>query len=276
MPMLDGVGVTPTPTPTPVPHSSSLPPLPISTVDDDDEPGFFASILGCFVIPLKGSGISWLGAALGVAIVAVIGGMVPFVGWLVQLLMGLGMLTLCARFFQSCMASTSANDDKPGGLPELTFFFAEYILPGIALALWFLSAHVPLFWWLHSSWESVEMMALLLHPITIALVVVPYILWPMGLALAASSGSFFSMWHLPKIIMGIVRAPLRYVIVLFVGALSMLIPAAMVPILGAAGGSLLAALLIGVGQVVIMAYSHAVMGSLMGHLARVKPEVIGE
>jgi hypothetical protein len=174
------------------------------------------------------------------------------------------------------MVSTSLNEDKPGGLPDLSFFIAEYILPGIALALWFLSAHVPLFWWLRTSWESAELTTLLVHPLTIALIVVPYLLWPMGLAVATSSGSFLSMWHLPKIVMGIVRAPLHYLVVLVVGAISMLIPAAMIPVLGAGGGSLLATLLIGVGQVVIMAYSHAVMGSMMGHLARVKPEVIGE
>lgn len=274
--MLDGVGVMPTPTPTPMPRKRSTPPLPARRYEEDDEPGFFSYILDCFVLPFRGQGISWLLAALGVATVGVIGGLVPFFGWLVQLLMSLGLLALCARFFQSCLASTAAKGDRSSGLPEMSAFFGDFILPGIALSLWFISVYIPLLLWLRSNWDGADLSTLLVAPVTLLLVAVPYILWPMALARAAVTGSFLSMWNIPRILLGIVRAPLRYGFVLLIGFLSALIPVVMLPVLTMGGSSLFVTLFIAVLQVAIMAYSHGVMGSLLGHLARMEPKVIAD
>ncbi len=284
--LLDGVGVMPSPS-TPLPHrKSSSPPrqperTPLSYTpppnEDEKEQGFLASIPGSFILPFRGTGKWWLVAAtiitLGSSVLGAFGSFLPIVGMVLQLFLAAGLLTICAKFFQSCLASGAYGQKSPGPLPELMHFLPDFVVPGFALTLWFVTAFLPLIGWINHLSANTPPAELMLHPLTIALALTPYLLWPIALAHAASSGSFLSLWNIPGILLSLVRAPFRYAIVLLGGLAAALLPMFVAGIIIHVGGPIgaIVGLFVAAGS---LAYSHAVMGTLMGHLARTKPAVL--
>jgi hypothetical protein len=110
----------------------------------------------------------------------------------------------------------------------------------------------------------------LLDPITWLLFLLPYLYWPMGVGLTAIGGNFSAIWNVPMGVRAIVRLPLEYTVIVFIGVLSM-------------GFSLLCLLifgrLLGISGVLAsgtfgipLAISHGMQGALMGHLFRANAE----
>ena len=284
--ILDGVGIMPSP-PTPVPqgrrpsppHRESRTPLRYSepVKNTEKEKGFLASIPSSFLLPLRGTGKWWMVAAtiltLGASVLGLVGQFMPIVGLVLQLFLVAGLLTVCAKFYQSCMASGAYGEKSPGPLPEMMHFIPDFVVPGFALTLWFALASFPLLGWLSHAGATTPPAELVTHPLTILFAVTPYVIWPIALAHATASGSFFSLWNFPAFIMSISRAPFRYGVVLAAGVAAAFLPMFIAGMVAYAAGTIGAVIgmFIAAGS---MAYSHAVMGALMGHLARTKPEVL--
>jgi hypothetical protein len=247
------------------------------TADDERPPGFYASLPSAFVTPLRGPGLVWMATVVGLVGVAVVGAMAPIVGCLVYVVVAPAVLTVIAKYFQACMAATAMGVDRPQGFPELSGFMAELVLPGLALCLWFVVANVPLLLWVTRApggWEGGA--GLVSNPITLALVALPYVLWPAALARGAATGSWFSMFNIPRLVVGIARAPLPYLVVLAVGAAGAVAPGLIDSLRSQACGALLRNLAVTVLELAIFAYAHGAMGAAMGHLARVAPAFVDE
>lgn len=271
---LEGVGVMPTP----IPQNTRRPRQGRFT-ETTDAPSFLESLPGSFLVPLRGTGARWMLTIIGLTLGALAMSLVPFFGWLLQFLLIFAMLTLYARFFQSCLASTALDEDRPGGLPDTSSFGTEFVLPGIAFGSWFLLTHLPLILWLNTSVAHMSPEALALHPITLILTAIPYLFWPMGLTQTASSGSLFSIFNLPKLILGAARAPGSYLLILGVGVLLSALPLVLVtliaaPLANAAGCGFIGGILLLLLSTLSMTYAHGVMGAMMGHLIRRNPEIV--
>lgn len=262
--------------PTPAPAAAAVA-ASSTAAADAEQPGFYAALPSALVTPLRGPGLAWMATAVGLVGVAVVGGMAPIVGCLVYVVVAPAVLTVIAKYFQACMAATAMGVDRPHGFPELSGFMAELVLPGLALCLWFVVANVPLLLWITQSKGGFEGGAgLLSNPITLALVALPYALWPAALARGAATGSWFSMFNLPRLVIGIARAPVAYLVVLVIGAVGAIAPTLIDSLRSEACGALLRNLAITIVELAIFAYAHGVMGAAMGHLARVTPAVVDD
>jgi hypothetical protein len=272
--------VTPAPVrrPSARPRAAQATPAPAqAAADEKPQRGFFASLPAALLLPLRGTGFGWLAAAAGIGFVGVVGGLVPLFGLVVQIVVLAALLTVLAKYFQACMAAAAMDLDRPQGFPEVTQFFSELVLPGLALTLWFVAANLPLLFWLWRWSDLLDKGAFgaVANPVTLALAAFPYVLWPAALARGAARGSFFSMFNLPAVVIGVMRAPLAYATVLGLGVAATLVPLALASFQSQACGGFVRNLVIYVVDLAIFAYAHGVMGAAMGHLARVKPAVVG-
>jgi hypothetical protein len=110
-----------------------------------------------------------------------------------------------------------------------------------------------------------------LHPVTWLFALLPGVYWPMGVGLTALGNDFAAIWNVPLAFKGILRAPLAYAAIVLVGWLSFFASWLALTLFGSSMG--LPGMLLQGSVGLPLAASHGMMGALLGHLVRAKPDL---
>ncbi|HMI93203.1 MAG TPA: hypothetical protein VK509_17655, partial [Polyangiales bacterium] len=184
------------------------------------------------------------------------------------------LLAFACDYYRVCLwqpvAGEDAIDVAPSFDPQLVL--DRYLRSGMNFSLFAIASQVPVIAWLSMSLlDGNPLFEVLANPITWLLFVFPYVYWPMGVGIAALANDSSSIWNVFAGLRAMVRAPLEYLTIVFIGlgvlVVSWLVLALFGSMLGAAGAVLS-------GTVGLpLALSHGIQGALMGHLARSRSEI---
>jgi hypothetical protein len=235
------------------------------------------------IYPVLGGGVRWM---LVIAFVSAV--LVGFsflqlfmFGFMKILVMGLilmllaGLYSLQARLLAFCLWGGATGDrggpDPPGDLDE---FKGNYALPGFVLLIASIGLYVPLFAVAISRAKTAGLGAVvdfLGSPLGTLLALLPFLYWPVGLALVAQKGTVAEIANAPGIIRGAWRGGFEYVLIAAIGLLGPWV-ATVVPRLAEDARAVIA--LQPLLLTVIFGYIAGVQGYLLGVLYRRKPGVL--
>jgi hypothetical protein len=266
--------------------SAAASPVPVARRSIPDLRGFWVSIFDGIALPFHGGGPYWIVAiTIWTVIVSLIGVLASFaphysIGLTVSFFTMTSALAFSCDFFRVALwvpkMGERAIEGGPGLEPERILHV--YFKSGLLLSSFGLLLVLPAIWWAYDSLapdgfsDPNALFELALHPVTWLLLVLPGVYWPMGVALTALTNSFASIWNVPLVVRGILRAPAEYFVVASIGHLAFLVTGGGLLLVGSSMGLTgeLAQSTLGLP----LAVSHGIHGALMGHLVRARPDVL--
>jgi hypothetical protein len=240
-----------------------------------DRRTFWGSLGDALALPFGGSGSLWLlsivggvGAAVGVGTLA---SFLLLLAFAVALCAGSALLALACDYYRACFWAVAAGEPALGRGPDFApaRVLDVYLKQGLHLLAFGAIAHVPVIaWFTLSMLDGVQVVDLLLDPVTWVLFFLSHLYWPIGVGLTAFANDFAAIWRVLDGVRAIFRAPLPYLVIVTIGfgvfALTAVVLAALAALFGVTGA--LASAALGLP----LALSHGIEGSLMGHLARTR------
>jgi hypothetical protein len=243
-----------------------------------DTRSFWQSLGDALALPWLGRGASWLLALLvwstfaSLLIVVAQGLAVPFAP---QVIGALGALTLMGFAADGFVVAFRCVRDGAPFIAQAPSFdpgriVTRYVLLALHLMLFVLVSNVPVILWCLKQAEGAPLSSALLHPVTFLLWAVPGFYWPAALTAMALHGSFSGVWRVHVGLRAMVSAPLEYFVCATIGALAFCLSAAVLALFG-----MLLELPPALGLAALglpLGVSHLLWGSLLGHMARARPE----
>lgn len=241
---------------------------------------FWQSLRDASSLPFSGPGKRWIGVIVGWALVAALLSMValsiPLLGAVFAFFAYGSLLAVACDYFRACFWIAPVGASRLDRAPALDVerILHGYVKAGIHVSLMALTTGLPLIIWIiQALGEGATPVALMSEPVTWLLALLPGSLWPAFIAMSALRNSLSAVWNVPQALTAICRAPREYAAVVAIGAAIFGIGMWMMLFLGDALGLTGALLTATFGAP--LALSHGVMGVLMGHLTRVRPEAFG-
>ena len=253
---------------------------PHHSIVDDGNVDFYSAIPEMMVLPLRGPGLTWLISITAVQFVtmfcsAFVMIAMPIFGLIFVMIATAALLALLGKYFQACLWSTVHREDEPNTMPDFTEIKSELIAPGLSLTIFSIVITLGPMWIWGTHLARQGVLNPFSSPVTWLLLVLPVIYWPIGLAMCAESNSFMSIWNLPRGFLGIAKVPLKYGVVVLMGVIAFILPIVLSGVLMRSSAGILIQLVGILIAAVPTAYSHGVMGALMGKLIRRHPEILG-
>lgn len=262
----------------PRPAATAAPIAPEPANDDVEPPRFWSALPTALIYPLRGPGWKWLlvGALLSpiVPIAATIGAFMRFYGLVIVGAAAAVFLGYVLAWFRACCFGTMTGEREPEGLPE---HWRDRFQEGGFVAIVLMSASMLGFVALATAARGTLDVG---HPGThlVALFVFYGLLfcyWPIGIGLLVARQSMLAFFDFAVAMRALVEVPLQMLAVLVICVVAQAIAASVIFWLTVAAASIsawgwLVALALGA---LPFAYVHAVMGSAMGYLFRVRPHV---
>ena len=253
---------------------------PHPSIVDDGNVDFYSAIPEMMVLPLRGPGLTWLISITAVQFLTMFGSAfvmiaMPIFGLIFVMIATAALLALLGKYFQACLWSTVHREDEPNNMPDFSEIKSELITPGLSLTIFAIVVTLGPMWMWSTHLLREGVLNPFSSPITWLLLVLPVIYWPIGLAMCAESNSFMSIWNLPRGFLGIARVPLKYGVVVLMGIIAFILPIVLSGVLMRSSAGVLMQLVGILIAAVPTAYSHGVMGALMGKLIRRHPEILG-
>lgn len=146
----------------------------------------------------------------------------------------------------------------------------HYVLSALHLMLFALVTNLPVILWCLKQAEGAPLSSTLLHPVTWLLAAFPGFYWPAALTAMALHGNFSGIWRVHVGLRAMVSAPLEYFVCATLGALALGLSGGLLALFG-----MLLELPSALGLAALglpLGVSHLLWGSLLGHLARARPE----
>jgi len=239
---------------------------------------FWESLGSACLLPFTGPGVFWIVTiaawSIAASLLSFLAGFALIAGITVTLFANSSLLAIACDYFRVCFWSPLVGEDALDVAPEFdpARIMNRYIKSGLHLMLFTVISQVPLIGWLASNvMDGEPLLDLLTHPITWILIALPYVYWPMGVALTALSNDFATIWNIPAGMRAIGRAPLEYALVVVVAIGSFMASWGVLLFFGGMMG--VAGALLGSTLGIPLAISHGLQGALMGHLARARSDV---
>lgn len=262
---------------------------------------FFGSMMDSFLLPLRGRGLSWIFMTTFImmlsAFVAIGSVFIPIFGRFILIAVYASIITLNAKFFFATFVATVEGESEAGPLPRLGYMMSELVMPGLVLLAWSVTAFLPLLLWMFAFPKAIAESSLIVAMVSagkmpikmlfvgkviagwgplVVLMLAPFVFWPISLV-QMTSGSMSRMWNVFASLQSIAKAPLKYVIILVLAVVSMILPVILSGILvSIAGRGILVGLVGFLLSMVPTAYSHGVMGAMMGALVSEHPDMLPE
>jgi hypothetical protein len=240
---------------------------------------FWECLPEALVFPWLGRGVFWVISitvwAIGANLISALAGIVPIAGASVAFCANTSVLALCADYHRRCMwAIANAEDELEEG-PDFdpNRILHGYMRAGSHLVFFMCVSQLPLVLWIVSAIFAgglAEGLESLGSPLFWLLAFGPACYWPAAVACSSLYNRYSGIWYVPVGLRLIVRAPLEYLAILFVGASAFLLPWLLGVIVGKAAG--LPSAFFAAAAGFPLAMSHAAMGALTGQLMRTKPQ----
>lgn len=247
---------------------------------------FWATMGEGMMLPFMGTGTAWI-IAISLWSACVGGTSILFkilpgvLGSLVAGLATVGLfgsvIAFAADYHRTCMWTVLSNREAPDESPSLERIYGEYLGSGVHFLLFAVVSYSPLiFWTWMQPWDDggTSTRAFLTSPITIGLVGMPHIYFPMALGTAALGNRTAAIWQIGFGTAALFRVPLEYSFIVAISAGATIFSAAGFIIAGAIlemqGPFFLAAMGFPI------AIGCGIQGGLMGHLMRARPEAFEE
>jgi hypothetical protein len=247
------------------------------SVANADLRSFWEALPDALVLPFSGPGLYWILAisVWSIAVGVLMGFMryAIFVSLPFVIMISNSTLAFACDYYRVCawapMSGEKVIDRKPDFDPVRLFH--GYMRSGMHLLIFMIVSQIPGIWYFFHGLDGDDgVFGVLIDPVTWLLFLLPYFYWPMGVGLTAIGNNFGAIWNVPQGLRTIVRLPLEYGVIVFIGVLAF-------------GFSLLCLLLFGqlMGITGVLAsttfglplaISHGVQGALMGHLIRSNAE----
>lgn len=262
---------------------------------------FFGSMMDSFLLPLRGRGLSWIFMTTFImmlsAFVAIGSVFIPIFGRFMIIAVYASIITLNAKFFFATFVATVEGESEAGPLPRLGYMMSELVMPGLVLLAWSVTAFLPLMLWMFAFPKAIAESSMIVAMVSagkmpvkmlftgkviaawgplVVLMLAPFAFWPISLV-QMTSGSMSRMWNVFASLQSIAKAPLKYVIILVLAVVSMILPVILSGILVSIAGRGIFVGLVGfLLSMVPTAYSHGVMGAMMGALVSEHPDMLPE
>jgi hypothetical protein len=238
---------------------------------------FWEAIPDAFRVPFSGPGPYWICASLVWALVSaglwVLSTSMAFFPRVIPFVALVALLAMNCDYYRVCLWVPASGEDAVDRAPsgDVVRLFQSYVKSGAHLAVFLLLTNALALAHVQGSYDGGEDLAAVLHERKTWLLLSPALYWPMAVGLTALGNDFAAIWSVPSGLRALVRAPLEYIAILVIGALT----------LAATWGGLLlgARALFGLSPAlavatlgVPLALTHGVLGALMGHLVRARGE----
>lgn len=191
---------------------------PVGSSTRRSEAGFGAALLGAPLLPLTAPAWRWhgrigatsvLGAALWMVLHPVVGQSPLRTGLALAVLMGVAVcwVGFAARFFGACCTAAAKREGAPAAPPPLVSgLHGEVIRPGLGVS-GFLLVTLGMPTWL--AIRGLDNLTADVRTLWPAMVALPLLYLPIGLALSTADGSSRAIWNLPRGVFAALRAPLH-------------------------------------------------------------------
>jgi hypothetical protein len=220
-------------------------------------------VLAIFVWSLFGTLLCALAQALGV----------PHLPIALGALAALSLMGFAADGFRAAFKSVTGGAPHIAQAPsfEPERIVTRYLLSALHLWLFALVTNLPgVLWYLKQTAGGASLTAVLLHPVSWMLAAFPAFYWPAALATAVQHGSFAGVWKVHVGLRAVVTAPVEYLVGATLGALTFAVICGALWLIGAVLGLPDALFVATLG--LPLGLSHLLWGSLLGHMARARPE----
>lgn len=262
----------------PVPSPST--PLARELDDDTVPPRFWGALPGALIYPLRGPG--WRYLVLGVFLSPIVPIAILFASWMryygLPVLYGASAIWLgyLLSWFRACCFGTMTGGTEPEGLPESGTWrdrFQEGGFLGVVLIGLGVLGFVVLSTAAHGAMKIGDVGT---HGIALLVLYgAMFLYWPIGVGLVAARHSMLAFFDFAVAVRAVRHAPLEMIAIIALSVVAQGIAASVVFWVGLAS-----MLMSSWGFVLVLAlaalptaYVHAVMGTAMGLLFRVKPDV---
>jgi hypothetical protein len=242
-----------------------------------DRRSFYESFLEGLVQPFLGAGLHWIAAiasyAVLVAAILVAASYLPLIGIVIAFFAITSLIALSADFFRACFWVPAIGEQRVDRGPafDLTRISQVYLKSGAHLTVFALVTQFPLvFFTIERLAEHASPLALLGDSTLWLLAVVPGYLWPIAIAMTALHNGFAAVWNVQAMLRAMYRAPVEYTLIVIFGVITFALTWVLMLMGGRAIGisGMLLAGTIGLP----LALSHGVLGALLGHLLRARPD----